>query len=94
MEVSELHVIEAHKVEDCRVNVVNMSALVDRSQADFIGRSDDLSALHAAARHPESESPRIMVTSRTLLIEGCATKLTAPYDESVLQKTARFQIGQ
>ena len=45
MEVAELHVVDAHRVEDGRVKVAHMGALVDGMQAQLIRLNQKVATL-------------------------------------------------
>ena len=50
VEVGELLVVEAHQVQDRGVDVVDVGAVLDRVQADLVGRADDRAALDRRRR--------------------------------------------
>src|SRR5262245_13404798 len=50
--VGELLVVEAHQLEDRRLEIVDVDALLHRLEAELVGRAVDVAALRAAARQP------------------------------------------
>src|SRR4051794_9081700 len=56
MEVGQLLVIQAETVQHGRVDVVDVSLLLDGLEAKLIGRAVTLPALDAAARQPHREA--------------------------------------
>src|SRR5436190_4426047 len=76
--IGELFVVEPEQMQDRGVNVVHVARRVDGLHADLVGRSNHLTALDAAARHPHRETPRIVIASGALLVEGRAAELAAP----------------
>ena len=95
--VGGTQVIQAQQIKDRRVNIVNVMWLIDRAQSDFIRSPDGLSAFHAAASHPNSEAPRIVIAPglfviRATLHEGSAAELPAPYHQGVVQHSASLQV--
>src|SRR5690606_38060729 len=51
MHVDELLVVEAHQVQDRRMQVVDVQAVFDSMQTDFVGRSVSVAGADAAAGH-------------------------------------------
>ena len=59
--VGELLVIEAHELEDGRLQVVNMDLVLDGLEAKLVGGADRLAALDAAAGQPDAEAVVVVV---------------------------------
>ena len=94
MAIGQLFVIQPHRVQHSRVQIVNVN-LVDRSEiAVVVGRSVAEAALHAAARKPHGETPGVVVAAVAALEGWRAAELATPYDERVLQKSAHAEIGE
>ena len=47
-QVGQLAVVQAEELEDRGVEVVDVHAVLDGAEAEFVGRADDLPALHAS----------------------------------------------
>lgn len=61
--VSELGVIDPHQVHHRGVQVVHGALVFDRLIAVFVGCPGDDAPLHAAARHPEAETERVVISA-------------------------------
>src|SRR5438270_230062 len=59
--IGGLQMIQTQQVQNRRVDVENVMRLVHRAQTDLVGAADRLAALHAAARHPHRETPRVVI---------------------------------
>src|SRR5688500_13107772 len=73
----EPHVVEAQQPEDRGVDVADVHAVLDGVEAQLVGRSDRLAALHAAARHPDREAGRVVVSAVAFFAHGRAAELAA-----------------
>ena len=83
-------VIEAHDVQDRRVQVVDVDFVFDGVPAKFIGGPVDASAAHASAGHPHGK-PKGMVLAAVGPFGGRgASEFAAPEDERVFQQPADF----
>src|SRR5205814_887325 len=92
-------VIQAEQLEDGRVKVVDVDALLAGAESELVSRADGPPALHAATGEPGREAVRIVVASRafvgvTAVGNRGASKLAAPHDQRAVEQTARFQILQ
>src|SRR5207237_1002203 len=90
-------VIQAEQLQDRRVKVVDVDALLAGAESELVSRADGPSALDAAAGQPGREAVRIVVASRafvgvTTVGNRGASKLAAPNDQRAVKQTARFQI--
>src|SRR5436190_5479313 len=81
-------------MENGGVNVVDVRLAFDCSQADFIRGAVNASALHTAARHPDGETPRVMVAAPAFFIERRSSEFAAPNHQRVFKHSSRLQIGQ
>ena len=61
--IGELGVVDAEQVQHGRVQVVDVHRLLDRLEAEVVGRAVDRSALDAAAGQPHREAERIVVAA-------------------------------
>src|SRR5437588_11925843 len=57
MQEGHIHVIEAERVKNGSVNVVDVGALFNSTESDVIGCAEHLAAFDPTARHPHRESP-------------------------------------
>lgn len=55
--VGQLFVIEAHEVQDCGVEVVNVDGLVLGAETDVVGGSVNDTRLHAGTGQPGTKCP-------------------------------------
>ena len=76
------------------MEVMHVDLVLGGSEADFIGRPDDLSALYAASSHPPAKPIGIMIPPMAFFSGRGAAELAAPYDEGVFQHAAGFQVRQ
>src|SRR5439155_27226757 len=67
VQVTQIVLIEAKLIKYGRVNVAEMTWLLDSSQPDVIGRTDDLPAFDPAAGHPHSEPEIVMIAALAAL---------------------------
>src|SRR6266699_3670264 len=58
--------IKSQTMQDRRVNVRNVVAVLDRVKAKFVGQTVDDSALNARARQPGAKSLRMMIAACAL----------------------------
>src|SRR5439155_12513858 len=69
VEIGKICMVESEKMKNRGVNVVNMAASFNPAQSDLIRASNDLTAPDSAARHPDGETPRVMIPPVPLFIE-------------------------
>ena len=86
----ELRVIEAEQVQDCRVQIVDVRAILDGVEAEFVRRADGLSAFYAAAGEPHRERVNVMVAPGEFAVfaHRRTSEFAAPHDERVLEQPA------
>ena len=76
-----------------RVKVVHVDAVLDDVVAVVVGLADDGAALRAAAGHPQREAaavvitPKVILTQRALAVVGAA-KLATPNHQRVVEHPA------
>src|SRR5207237_5906568 len=90
VEVSELLVLHPHEMEDSRMDVMHVGAVLNSAQTDLVGLAEDCARLDAATGHPNGEPPGIMIAALAFFIEWRPAKLAGPNHESGVQETARF----
>ena len=82
-------------MQDGRVEVVNVDHVFDGLVAEFIGGTETEPMLNAGAGEPGGEALGVMVAARGSLLKcGHAAKLGGPDDESVVEQSARLEVGQ
>ena len=86
--------IHAEDVQNRRMQIVDVHAVLDREVTVVIGRAVSRAALHAGARHPHRVAVRIVVAAIAALGDRRAPEFAAPNDQRVLQQPVRLQVGQ
>ena len=83
MEVGQVFVVDTHKVKDRRMDVVNMSLVDCRLEAELIRFAVTHSTLHSGAGHPHAEPVRVVVAARGVLAfaERHPAKLASPHNQ-------------
>ena len=61
--ISQLLVIEAQSVQNRRVQIVDAGAVFDRLETELVGGSVLGSPFDASARHPDAETPVVVVAT-------------------------------
>ena len=74
------------------VQIVNVQAIFNGAEAEFVGRADGLSATNAAAGHPHGKAGGIMIAAIPFFRHRRATKLAAPHHERFVEQTTLFKI--
>ena len=90
--------VDAQKVKHRGVEIVDVHAILHDVVAVFVGLAVRRARLHAAAGHPDSEAPRVMIAAEVaagfveaLAVVGAA-KLAAPDHERVFEHAAAGKI--
>ena len=97
--VGELRVLDAHEVQDRRVEVVHMHGVADDVVAVVVRLAVRGAFSHAGTGEEDAEAARVMVASvvglgeRALRVDGAA-KFAAPNDERVIEQAALFEVGE
>ncbi len=95
--------IEAEEVKNRRVQIMNMHAVFDGGEAEFVGRAVDVAGFHAAAGHPHGETVVVVVAPVHLpgiragsgkLDGGRAAEFAAPDDERFVKHAEPLQVFQ
>ena len=98
VEVTQAFVVEAHQVEDRRMDVSDRDDLFGASQTELVGGADRRPALDVAAGHPHAQRPAVVITSgavRGLAVDERRTPhLRRPNDERILEETTLSEIGE
>ena len=89
---SQPFVIDAHEVEQCRVEIVMVHSLVHCLESKVIRRSMRITTTRAAAGHPIEKAMRIVIPTNAILTHRRAPKFPAPDHQRVVEHAALFQI--
>ena len=90
MKVGQRLVLDAHKVEDGGVDVVDVRFFHHGLEAEFVGLP-----VAPAAGHPHAEAVRVVVAAGRALAfaERHAAKFAASHDERGVQQSALLEVG-
>ena len=61
--VREFFMIEAEQLEHRSVQIVDVYFVLDRFEAELVGRSVNVPAFHAAASQPRGETPMVVIST-------------------------------
>lgn len=101
--VSEFFVVEAEEVQHGGVEVVDVDAIFDGLESEFVGGAVDVSAFDAAACEPCGEAVVIVIAAVDFSGVGAglgefdgggASEFAAAQDECVFEHAALFEIGE
>src|SRR6266481_9735599 len=93
--VGELLVINAHAVQDGRVQIVDVDRIFDDIVTVVVGLAEAETGLDSAAGHPDRITAAMVIAAIviffnfSLAIDGAA-KFAAPDDQGVFKQTARL----
>ena len=76
--VNKAHVIEAHKVKDGCVKVVDMEFVFDGSKAKLIRCANGLATFDPATRHPHGETCGVVVSAIAFFAHGGSAEFATP----------------
>src|SRR5215510_11272262 len=97
--VSQFGVINAHQMQDSRMEVVNAHRIDHRVVTDLVRFADGHAWFDASAGEPHREGSRMVVASEQLrsaagFVHRRASEFAAPDDERVFEQVALFQLCQ
>src|SRR5687767_2177701 len=94
--IGELLVVNAEKMQDGRVEVIDGHPILDRFIAELIGLAVMYPALHAASRHPGGKRVRIVIAPGKLgfLRNGEPAELSAADDQRGCQQAPLLEVRQ
>ncbi len=78
--VNKAHIVEAHKVKDGCMKVVDMEFVFDGTKAEFIRCANGLAAFDAAARHPHGEARRVVISAIAFFAHGSTAEFATPHN--------------
>ena len=91
--VGEFGVIEAEKVHDGRVQIMNVDFVLGGVEAEFVGFAHGEAGLDAAAGQPHRETIWMMIaTIAAALDHGGAAKFAAPNNQCFIEETTLLEI--
>src|SRR5262249_8318055 len=90
----QLPVIEAQQVQNGRVQVVDVDAVLDRAEAQLVRSADDLTGFHAAAGEPHGKAVGVVVAAVGALAHRRAAELAAPDDQRFIKQAAPLQVAE
>ena len=90
---------DAHQVQDGRVEVVHVHAVLDDVVAEVVGLAVGHALVDAGAGHQDREAARVVVAAVVGLREGAlrvgrTTEFAAPDDERIIEQSALFEVGE
>ena len=88
----QLRMIHAKEMQHRGVEVMHFDFVLDRFVSELVGRSVGVATLYSAARHPEREAERVVISPVGTLCEWRAAKLSRPDDEGGIEQSSLFQI--
>ena len=94
MEVSQEPMVEAQKVQDRGVQIVNVDLVLDGRVSEVIGRAVGLAPLDSAAGHPGCETARAMVATLAVLAGGRPAEFAGPHDQGLVQQPSPLEVEQ
>ena len=80
--------IEAELSQNRGVDIGNVVSILDRVEADLIGRSMHHASSNTSSRHPRREAVDVMVTTIAPLRSWCAAELGTEDHQCLVKQTA------
>ncbi len=96
--VGESRVVDAHEMQDRRVQIVNMHRFLDDVVTEVVRHTVRQALLHSGSGHQYGEAARMMVAAvvrvgHAALRIDRSTELAAPDDQRIIQQAALFQVS-
>jgi len=95
--ISESLVVDAHAVQDCGVQIVDVHGIFRDVVAEIVGLTEGHATLDSTASHPHAKIPRLVLSA--IVVLGQATlavdsppELTSPDDQRVLEHPSAFKV--
>src|SRR6185436_18643968 len=85
VQISQLLVIQAEAMEQRRMKVMNVGAILHRAKPNFIRGANHGPAANPGAGHPNGEPPWVMIAAIPFFIKRRPPELTAPNHERAVQ---------
>src|SRR5260221_10787900 len=86
--------IQAQAMQQRRLHVVNVDAILDRPEPEFVRLADGDARLDAAAGEPHRVCVDMVIAPNRIaqLAHGRSAKLAAPDDDRTVEQTALLQV--
>src|SRR6516164_5651707 len=85
--VRKTFVVNAHKVKDGGVQVVDVDFVLDGVPAEFVSSAVNVASANPSAGQPHRETVGVVIASVPFLRHGASSEFASPEDERVVQKT-------
>jgi hypothetical protein len=92
--ISQSRVIYSQEMEDGRMQIMNIAAILKDLITILVCNAIDRSSLDAASGKPEREGEWIVIAAVGALCKWRPAKLARPYDERFIKQPSRFQVYQ
>lgn len=96
--IGQFRVIEAEKVQDRRLEIVDVDLVAGSLEAEVVAGAVDMPGFHAAARHPNGIAVGIVITAedaaagRATLAKRRAAEFTRAEHERVVEQATLIQV--
>src|SRR5262249_7635327 len=96
--VCQLRVVQSQQMQNGRMEIMHVHAVLDCVKAQLISLADRYAGLDATARQPHRKSfvvviaPKFAIGIRVALNHWCAAKLSAPYDQRLIKQAASLEV--
>jgi hypothetical protein len=88
-------VVDPHKVQDGRMEIMHVDFVLDRQLPELIGLPVSLPGTDPTPGKPYGKPTRIMVTACPILFGiGLSTEFTAEPNQGILQESAAVQVRE
>ncbi|MEY3459406.1 MAG: hypothetical protein RL215_2563 [Planctomycetota bacterium] len=88
----ELFVIESEEVEEGGMEIMDMDAIMDGAEPEFVRFAPGHSTANTAPGEPCGEAIVVVIASGAIFGGGGASKFTSPEDERVFEQSALFEV--
>ena len=92
--VRQAFVVQAHEVQDGRMEVVDVGSIFDGSQPKYIGSAIAETGFDSATGHPDRETVVIVVTPFLAFGSRGSAKFSSPQDQRLVEQSALFKIRE
>ena len=86
--------VQAQQVQDRGMQIVHVDFVGDGFESQFVGGPVCDAAFEAASGQPGGKTLGVMITAIGALGKRCASELTAPPNQSVVEQATLFQVSQ
>src|SRR5262249_47360737 len=96
--IRQLLVIQTEQVENGRVQVMDVDAVVDGVHAELVGRAVHQTALDAAAGQERGEAGMMVIAAGLAILGGLsvrrAAEFAAPDDQGLIEQAAPLEVAE